>query len=47
LQGGVTRILTDRLSWVTEVIGGVDETLDPEDSMSLGVGAYVPRYRQL
>ena len=47
LQGGVTRILTDRLAWVTEVVGGVDEMIDPEDSMSLGAGGYVPRYRQL
>jgi Fe-S cluster biogenesis protein NfuA len=47
LQGGVTRILKDRLAWITEVIGGVDETMDPEDSMSLGSGGYVPRYRQL
>ena len=47
LQGGVTRILTDRLEWVTEVVGGVDDTIDPEDSMSLGAGGYVPRYRQL
>jgi Fe-S cluster biogenesis protein NfuA len=47
LQGGVTRILTDRLKWVTEVIGGVDDSMDPEDSMSLGTGGYVPRYRQL
>ena len=47
LQGGVTRILTDRLDWVTEVIGGVDDTIDPEDSMSLGSGGYVPRFRQL
>jgi Fe-S cluster biogenesis protein NfuA len=47
LAGGVTRILTDRLSWVTEVLGGVDDSIDPEDSMSLGVGGYVPRYRQL
>jgi Fe-S cluster biogenesis protein NfuA len=47
LQGGVTRILTDRLKWVTEVIGGVDDSMDPEDSMSLGAGGYVPRYRQL
>ena len=47
LQGGVTRILTDRLDWVTEVIGGVDDSIDPEDSMSLGSGGYVPRYRQL
>ncbi|MFZ1063030.1 MAG: NifU family protein [Acidimicrobiales bacterium] len=47
LQGGVTRILTDRLSWVTEVVGGVDDSIDPEDSMSLGTGGYVPRYRAL
>lgn len=47
LQGGVTRILKDRLPWVTEVIGGVNESMDPEDSMSLGSGGYVPRYRQL
>ncbi len=46
-QGGVTRILTDRLHWVTEVIGGVDESMDPEDSMILGTGGYVPRYRTL
>jgi Fe-S cluster biogenesis protein NfuA len=47
LQGGVTRILKDRLEWVTEVVGGVDDSIDPEDSMSLGTGGYVPRYRQL
>ncbi len=47
LQGGVERILKDRLDWVTEVIGGVDDSLDPEDSMSLGTGGYVPRYRSL
>jgi Fe-S cluster biogenesis protein NfuA len=47
LQGGVTRILTDRLHWVTEVIGGVDDTMDPEDSMILGTGGYVPRYQSL
>ena len=47
LQGGVTRILTDRLKWVTEVIGGLDDTIDTEDSMSLGAGGYIPRYRAL
>lgn len=47
LSGGVTRILMDRLDWVTDVIGGVDESVDPEDSMSLGTGGYVPRYRSL
>lgn len=43
LQGGVERILKDRLTWVTEVIGGLTETIDPFESASLGHGAYVPR----
>jgi Fe-S cluster biogenesis protein NfuA len=47
LQGGVTRILTDRLKWVTQVIGGLDESMDLEDSSLLGTGGYVPRYRSL
>ncbi|HEY5104729.1 MAG TPA: NifU family protein [Acidimicrobiales bacterium] len=47
LQGGVTRILTDRLKWVTEVIGGLDDSIDLEESSLLGAGGYVPRYRQL
>ena len=40
LQGGVTRILKDRLAWVTDVVGGVDDSIDPEDSMSLGCLLY-------
>jgi Fe-S cluster biogenesis protein NfuA len=47
LQGGVTRILTDRLPWVTQVLGGLDDSIDLEDSSLLGTGGYVPRYRQL
>ena len=43
LQGGVDRILRGRLDWVTEVLGGVDETADPFDSAALGRGAYVPK----
>jgi Fe-S cluster biogenesis protein NfuA len=43
LEGGVERILTTRLGWVTEVRGGVDETADPIESSLLGRGAYVPR----
>jgi len=43
LQAGVERILTDRLPWVTEVRGGVDETMDPEESAAMGRGAYVPK----
>lgn len=45
LQGGVTRILKDRLDWVTEVIGGIDDSIDTATSSALGVGGYVPRYR--
>jgi Fe-S cluster biogenesis protein NfuA len=43
LQGGVDRILRSRLDWVTEVVGGVDESADPFDSAALGRGGYVPR----
>jgi Fe-S cluster biogenesis protein NfuA len=42
LQGGVERILHDRLPWVTEVRGGVDESFDPFESQSMGRGGYVP-----
>ena len=41
LQGGVERILKGRLDWVTEVIGGVEET-DPE-MVQVGIGGWVPR----
>jgi Fe-S cluster biogenesis protein NfuA len=44
LQGGVERLMKERLSWVTEVIGGLDESMDPFESASLGQGGYVPRY---
>jgi Fe-S cluster biogenesis protein NfuA len=44
LQAGVNRILRDRLDWVTEVRGGVDESMSYEDSAALGTGAYVPRF---
>lgn len=44
LQGGVERLLTERLAWVREVRGGVDESVDPYESAALGRGAYVPRY---
>lgn len=44
LQGGVERILVERLPWVTEVIGGLDDTIDPFESASLGQGGYVPRW---
>ncbi|MGA8726829.1 MAG: NifU family protein [Acidimicrobiales bacterium] len=44
LQGGVERILRDRLAWVTEVRGGVDETMDPFTSEAMGRGGYVPSF---
>jgi Fe-S cluster biogenesis protein NfuA len=44
LQGGVERILKDRLSWVSEVVGSVDESADPYESAAMGRGGYVPGY---
>ena len=43
LEGGVERILTGRLDWVTEVRGSVDESVDPIEASFLGRGAYVPK----
>jgi Fe-S cluster biogenesis protein NfuA len=42
LSGGVERILRERLPWVTEVLGGLDDSLDYEESSALGSGGYVP-----
>jgi len=44
LSGGVERILRDRLPWVTEVVGGLDESLSLDESSSLGSGGYVPNF---
>jgi Fe-S cluster biogenesis protein NfuA len=44
LQGGVERILMGRLGWVTEVQGGVDESIDPFAADALGRGGYVPSF---
>ena len=44
LQAGVERLLKDRLDWVTDVRGGVDETADLAESAAMGRGAYVPKY---
>ncbi|MHB8262192.1 MAG: NifU family protein [Acidimicrobiales bacterium] len=44
LQGGVERILHERLDWVTAVHSGVDEGMDPFESEFLGRGNYVPQY---
>ena len=44
LQAGVSRILQERLPWVSEVRGGVDESMSFEESAAMGTGAYVPRF---
>ena len=44
LQAGVSRILRDRLDWVTEVRGSVDESMDFEESSAMGQGGYVPKW---
>jgi Fe-S cluster biogenesis protein NfuA len=44
LQAGVERILKDRLEWVTEISGGVDEDMDWQESASMGRGGYVPKW---
>jgi Fe-S cluster biogenesis protein NfuA len=44
LQAGVSRIMRDRLPWVTEVRGGVDESMSREESAAMGTGGYVPKY---
>jgi Fe-S cluster biogenesis protein NfuA len=44
LQAGVQRILTERLDWVTEVLGGVDEDIDYEASAAMGRGGYTPAW---
>ncbi len=43
LSGGVERILRERLPWVTEVVGGLDDSIDLDESAALGAGGYVPR----
>ncbi len=43
LQAGVSRIMKDRLPWITEVKGGVEE-IDEETSRALGRGGYVPKH---
>jgi Fe-S cluster biogenesis protein NfuA len=42
LSGGVERILRERLPWVTEVIGGLDDSLSLDESAALGSGGYIP-----
>lgn len=44
LQAGVERILTDRLDWVTQVLGSLDDSLEYEESAAMGRGAYTPRW---
>ena len=44
LSEGVERILRDRLPWVTEVIGDLDDSLSFDESSSLDSGGYVPSF---
>ncbi len=44
LQAGVERILHDRLDWVTEVRGSLDESIDLETSVAMGKGSYTPGF---
>ena len=44
LQAGVERILKERLDWVTEVFGSVDEDIDYETSSAMGRGSYRPAW---
>jgi len=44
LSGGVERILRERLPWVTEVVGGVDDLMSFDESAALGAGGYIPRF---
>jgi Fe-S cluster biogenesis protein NfuA len=44
LQAGVERILAERLDWISEVHGGVDEEIDWETSAAMGRGGYTPSW---
>jgi Fe-S cluster biogenesis protein NfuA len=44
LQAGVERILKERLDWITEVFGSVDEDIDWEESAAMGRGGYTPAW---
>ncbi|MCL5974175.1 MAG: NifU family protein [Ferrimicrobium sp.] len=39
---GVERILKAKLPWVTSVEGDIDTSIDFDESVRLGTGAYVP-----
>jgi Fe-S cluster biogenesis protein NfuA len=43
LEGGVERILKERLDWVREVRGTVDETMELATAVTIGRGGYVPK----
>ncbi len=42
LQAGVERILKERLPWINEISGSLDDSLDWEQSAAMGRGAYTP-----
>ena len=44
IDNEVERILRERLSWVTEVVGGIDDSMSMDESSALGSGGYVPNF---
>jgi Fe-S cluster biogenesis protein NfuA len=44
LQAGVERILKERIDWITEVIGDLDDSLSTEESSAMGRGSYTPNW---
>ncbi len=44
LQAGIERVLRQRLPWIREVRGGVDENVDFWESFAAGQGGYIPRF---
>ena len=44
LSEGVERILRERLPWVSEVVGGLDDSMSFEESFALGAGGYIPDF---
>lgn len=44
LQAGVERILKERLDWITDVLGSIDDDIDWETSAAMGRGGYTPAW---
>ena len=44
LNDGVSRLLKERLDWVKNVVGTLDDSMSEEESSLLGQGGYIPKY---